>query len=102
MLRSLSKSVVSLSRTHYRGFSSLSGSFSENHVIVVDAVLVRDYIKDALYNPQEGYNRNKKCGILEEPIDFGSLWGKWEFNKTIQTVYKVATNMKSLFLESGC
>lgn len=51
--------------------------------------MTRDFIKDALYNPQEGYNRNKKCGVLEAPIDFGSLWGKWEFNKTIQTVYRV-------------
>lgn len=58
-------------------------------IIHLEAVLTRDFIKDALYNPQEGYNRNKKCGVLEAPIDFGSLWGKWEFNKTIQTVYKV-------------
>ena len=57
-------------------------------IYLIEAVLTRDFIKDALYNPQSGYNRNKKVGVLEEPIDFGSLWGKWEFNKTIQSVYK--------------
>ena len=53
------------------------------------AVLTRDFIKDALYNNEKGYNRNKKVGVLDEPFDFGSLWGKWEFNKKIRAIYDV-------------
>ena len=52
-------------------------------------MLVRDFIKDALYNKTKGYNCNKKMGVLEEPLDFGSLWGKWEFNKAVKAVYDV-------------
>lgn len=54
-------------------------------------MLVRDFIKDSLYNKTQGYNRNKKVGVLEKPLDFGSLWGKWEYNKTIKSVYEVKT-----------
>ena len=54
-------------------------------------MLVRDFIKDSLYNKTKGYNCNKKTGVLEEPLDFGSLWGKWEFNKEVKAVYDVLT-----------
>ena len=91
MFRALAKSLSALPQKQFRAFSSLSGRALRQLIIILEAVLTRDFIKDALYNPQEGYNRNKKCGVLEAPIDFGSLWGKWEFNKTIQTVYRVYT-----------
>lgn len=72
-----------------RSFSALSGVLRAIWLILLDAVLARDFIKDCLYNKEEGYNRAKKVGVLEKPIDFASLWGKWEFNKTIKELYDV-------------
>lgn len=83
-VRTLNKSNIAV-----RSFSALSGMIQSILLILIDAVLVRDFIKDCLYNTEEGYNKSKKVGILEKPIEFGSLWGKWEFNKTIKEVYDV-------------
>ena len=72
-----------------RSISSLNGIFIVKWCLWVDGVLVRDFIKDSLYNKTYGYNRNKKTGILEQPLDFGNIWGKWEFNRIIKSVYDV-------------
>ena len=89
MFARLSGRVIPRLATQARCISSLNGNSSCFFVDSEDAVLTRDFIKDALYNSDKGYNRNKKVGVLDEPIDFGNLWGKWEFNKKIRVIYDV-------------
>ena len=89
------------SRSLVRSFASLNGTGETSLLIGVDAVLARDFIKDCLYNKESGYNRTKTIGVLEKPIDFGSLWGRWEFNKTIKEVYDVRVLSYHSRIEAG-
>ena len=51
-------------------------------------VLVREFIRESLYNPQTGYFTQTDCvSSPSEPIRFTELWGRWDYTLTLQNLY---------------
>ncbi|KMZ57318.1 hypothetical protein ZOSMA_87G00640 [Zostera marina] len=54
-------------------------------------ILVRDYIKEALYNPEYGYfsKRSGSVGMLDRAIKFHQLEGRGAYMKHLDKLYKL-------------
>ncbi|CAM8911755.1 unnamed protein product [Rhodiola kirilowii] len=70
--------------------SGCSASFSSG-IVGDDPVLVRDFIRSALYDPNHGYfsQRSGSVGVLEQSIRFNQLQGKLICSNWIESTSKV-------------
>ncbi|CAM8914953.1 unnamed protein product [Rhodiola kirilowii] len=69
--------------------SGCSASFSSG-IVGDDPVLVRDFIRSALYDPNHGYfsQRSGSVGVLEQSIRFNQLQGRKAYMQQLDRIYK--------------
>ncbi|CAM8914862.1 unnamed protein product [Rhodiola kirilowii] len=69
--------------------SGCSASFSTG-IVGDDPVLVRDFIRSALYDPNHGYfsQRSGSVGVLEQSIRFNQLQGRKAYMQQLDRIYK--------------
>ncbi|KAK3187859.1 hypothetical protein Dsin_027420 [Dipteronia sinensis] len=70
-------------------FPSLLALFS-THIVGEKPVLVRDFIRSALYDPEHGYfsQRSGSVGVLESSIKFNQIAGRKAYMKHLDKIYK--------------
>ncbi|KAH7836063.1 hypothetical protein Vadar_032381 [Vaccinium darrowii] len=93
--RSLSsKNLSHLFRTSkVSSFASLSHpppAFFSTHIVGDTPILVRDFIRSALYDPKHGYfsQRSGSVGVLEKSIKFNQLEGRKAYMQYLDNIYK--------------
>lgn len=64
--------------------------FFSTHFVGDNPVLVRDFIRAALYDPKYGYFSQRSCsvGVLEQTIKFSRLEGQKAYLKLLDKIYK--------------
>lgn len=64
--------------------------FFSTHFVGDNPVLVRDFIRAALYDPKYGYFSQRSCsvGVLEQTIKFSRLEGQKAYLKLLGKIYK--------------
>ncbi|KAK4854972.1 hypothetical protein QYF36_002836 [Acer negundo] len=70
-------------------FPPLQALFS-THIVGEKPVLVRDFIRSALYDPEHGYfsQRSGSVGVLESSIKFNQIAGRKAYMKHLDKIYK--------------
>ncbi|KAA8527932.1 hypothetical protein F0562_035199 [Nyssa sinensis] len=93
--RSLSHRSLSFlfrtSKVSYREpFANLSSVFFSTHIVGDAPILVRDFVRAALYDPTHGYfsQRSRSVGVLENSIKFNQLEGRKAYMLHLDNIYK--------------
>ncbi|KAK6914280.1 Protein arginine methyltransferase NDUFAF7 [Dillenia turbinata] len=65
-------------------------AFFSTHIVGDSPVLVRDFIKSALYDPNHGYfsQRSGAVGVLDRSIKFNQLEGRKAYMRHLDNIYK--------------
>ncbi|KAG5531309.1 hypothetical protein RHGRI_026053 [Rhododendron griersonianum] len=65
-------------------------AFFSTHIVGDTPILVRDFIRSALYDPNHGYfsQRSGSVGVLEKSIKFNQLEGRKAYMQYLDAIYK--------------
>ncbi|XP_058182279.1 protein arginine methyltransferase NDUFAF7 homolog, mitochondrial isoform X2 [Rhododendron vialii] len=65
-------------------------AFFSTHIVGDTPILVRDFVRSALYDPNHGYfsQRSGSVGVLEKSIKFNQLEGRKVYMQYLDTIYK--------------
>ncbi|CAL5416681.1 hypothetical protein CsSME_00034008 [Camellia sinensis var. sinensis] len=71
-------------------FSHPSLACFSTHIVGDSPILVRDFIRSALYDPNHGYfsQRSGSVGVLERSIKFNQLQGRKAYMQHLHSIYK--------------
>ncbi|PSS23978.1 Protein arginine methyltransferase [Actinidia chinensis var. chinensis] len=71
-------------------FSHSSPACFSTHIVGDSPILVRDFIRSALYDPNQGYfsQRSGSVGVLEKSIKFNLLEGRKAYMKHLDGIYR--------------
>lgn len=79
---------ASITRLHSHSRQALS--FFSTSIVGEEPILVREFIKSALYDPNHGYfaQRPGSVGLLEQSIKFNQLEGRRAYMQYLDDIYK--------------
>ncbi|KAL5781435.1 hypothetical protein ACOSP7_006464 [Xanthoceras sorbifolium] len=73
-----------------QSFVPPSQALFSTHIVGDKPVLVRDFVRSALYDPEHGYfsQRSGSVGVLDSSIKFNQLEGRKAYMKHLDKIYK--------------
>ncbi|KAL6971071.1 hypothetical protein U1Q18_030753 [Sarracenia purpurea var. burkii] len=88
--RSLPLLLRSTKVSSCESFGHPSPPFFSTHIVGDSPILVRDFIRSALYDPIHGYfsQRPGSVGVLEKSIKFHLLEGRKAYMQRLDSIYK--------------